>query len=325
MQSTLNAKDTDPHDIFAIEPEVVSATRANREHLEFTPPLFERAAPAASTSAAPSVDAAFRAAASDHAELTRNRSAIGKWARRAAMGFMLALCSAFAAAAWKHHGAAAREMIAGYVPQFVVASWSEEKPAASEPASAPAVQTAAVDQTAAPEAAPVEPAEAAAPTAPAAPAATPTAPAALAATPAVPAATASATAPDTAQLLRSMARDVAAMGQQIEGLKASIAELKASQDQMSRDMAKAAEARAAAPPVAQPKVSALPPRPPAPPVRKPKPVTHSAYPAQAAAAPAYPPPRPRRLRCRLRQSRRRPPRMAVPWCVRRCRCARVQS
>ena len=56
-----------------------------------------------------------------------------------------------------------------------------------------------------------------------------------------------------------MARDLAAMGQQIEQLKASIAELKASQQVAARDVAKPAEVRTA---VAnpRPRLSAPPPR-----------------------------------------------------------------
>ena len=86
------------------------------------------------------------------------------------------------------------------------------------------------------------------------------------------------------------------MGQQVEELKATIAQLKTSQAQMARELAKASEAKAAetkpAEPNVRPKVSALtPPRPAAaaPPVRKPRPTySHSpAYsPAPIAAAPA---------------------------------------
>ena len=40
-----------------------------------------------------------------------------------------------------------------------------------------------------------------------------------------------------------MTRDIAAMAQQIEQLKANISELKAGQEQMAREMAKAADAK----------------------------------------------------------------------------------
>ena len=88
-----------------------------------------------------------------------------------------------------------------------------------------------------------------------------------------------------------MTRDIAAMAQQIEQLKANIAELKTNQEQMVRDMAKpsAPKPLAEAKPPVDPRarVSALQPRPPAPmppPVRKPRPVVSHTY------APAYSPP-----------------------------------
>ena len=90
------------------------------------------------------------------------------------------------------------------------------------------------------------------------------------------------------------------MGQQVEELKATIAQLKAGQAQMARELAKASEAKAAeAKPIepnARPKLSALTPpaqRPAAPPpVRKPKPVASTYSPAYAPApvAAAAPPP-----------------------------------
>ena len=96
------------------------------------------------------------------------------------------------------------------------------------------------------------------------------------------------------------------MTQQVEELKTTVAQLRASQAQMAREFAKASEARAAdtrsaeTRPVEQtlrPRVSALTPLPPQrpaapPPVRKPKPAAASyppAYsPAPIAAAPAAP-------------------------------------
>jgi len=103
-----------------------------------------------------------------------------------------------------------------------------------------------------------------------------------------------------------MAQDLAAMSQQVEELKTTVAQLRASQAQMVRELAKSSEAKASEAkavetrPVEQnlrPKVSALTPPPPQrpaapPPVRKPKPATYSyppAYsPAPIAAAPAAP-------------------------------------
>ena len=122
------------------------------------------------------------------------------------------------------------------------------------------------------------------------------------------------------------------MGQQVEELKATIAQLKASQTQMARELAKTSEAKAGETRPAEqnlrPRVSALtpPPQRPAapPPVRKPKPATYSpAYspapvaPAPIAAAPAAPlplaqtaapsPPAPPSKRSPTTASRVRPP------------------
>ncbi|TAI60381.1 hypothetical protein, partial [Bradyrhizobium sp. Leo170] len=259
MLSTLNtnpAKESDPHDVFVIDPEVVLAARGDR-----APPTRAEVnqAPApqsyvASGAAAPSLDTSFRVTASDHIQLPGEPSPFAKWAKRAAMGFLFALLSAFAAAAWKHHGDTAKQIIADWIPQVsLLSSLSSSPPgnstapaeqsappadqAATEQPAPPAVQTASTDQAVAQPDTPAQaqPAQAAAP------------------------ATAAALPPDTAQLLQSMAHDLAAMGQQIEQLKASIAQLKTGQDQIARDMARNSEARVSAQAV-QPR-PAPPPRP----------------------------------------------------------------
>jgi TolA-binding protein len=106
-----------------------------------------------------------------------------------------------------------------------------------------------------------------------------------------------AAAADQAQLLPSMARDLAAMGQQIEQLKASIEQLRDSQAQMSRDIAKnseikTSEAKApeikASEPNVRPRVATLPPRPVTAPPRRPRP----AFPQAAATSTLPPPPYP---------------------------------
>jgi hypothetical protein len=66
--------------------------------------------------------------------------------------------------------------------------------------------------------------------------------------------TTAALSPGEPQLLQSMARDLATVGQEIEQLKASTEQLKASQEQMSRDIAKAPVQNL------RPKISAPPPR-----------------------------------------------------------------
>jgi hypothetical protein len=312
MQSTPTLKDTDPHDVFAIE----SLLHA---HAEKAPPLAHDpaappAAPEVQVAAKPQVQVAAKpqvhvapaisvGAPTPQVEPTfpapdvrdiqvenvrpgeikveglklPGERPTAKWMKRVVMA-LLGLCGATAAAAWQHYGDQAKAMAAEWTPPFVLAALpSAAKPAVAEQPSAPAAEATATEQAAAQPAA----ATAAAPAQP------------------EPAATAAAApSADTAQL-QSMAQDLATMGQQVEELKTTIAQLKASQAQMARELAKASEARAAEtrPPEQnlRPRVSALtppPPRPAAPPpVRKPKPAysySPSYSPAPIAAAPAAP-------------------------------------
>ena len=294
MQSTLTLKDADPHDIFLIEPEIVRALRASKAssdlaHDAKTAPSAQQAEVAPSVApdiapgmALPRVEPSFRAAAVDdikvaneRIKLPADRPAMGKLTKRVAMG-LFALASASAAAAWQHYGDTAKAAIADHVPPFVLA-WSQpaEKPAAAEQPGAPAVEAAAADQGTAADQAVTQP--------------TPAAQPAQTAEPVV-----SAAAPDTTPSLQTMSRDLASMGQQIERLKANIAQLKAGQDQLSREMAKTSDARTAeartsgamtSGPSLRPKPPAPPVRAAAAPVRKPKPASSALPPA---AAPAYP-------------------------------------
>jgi hypothetical protein len=319
MQSTLTPQDTDPHDVFVIEPDVVLAARqASPDPVqELLSHLAHKAAgrsPEVSAAAptpavdTPTVDTTFRAAAIDKIDTTDrpvapdDRPRISWWVKRAFIAFMFALGSAFAAAAWTHHGAAAKQMISSWLPPFVLAASPvsdnpvADKPAAAEqPDSAPA-QAATADQ------APAQPASVAQPTDSAAPAA--------AASPAQSAPTTQS--PST----ESMARDLKTMGQQIEQLKASIDQLKASQAQMSRDTAKNSEAKNSEPSPRPRAAAAFPPRPvaaipprsiPTPP-RKPKtaylpppavitspPPTYSQSPSYAVPPAPPPPPLPQPL------------------------------
>src|SRR6202789_1775211 len=283
MQSTLTPQDTDPHDAFVIEPDVVLAARQPSPDpvQELLSHLAHKAAEKSpEVSAAPevsvvaptsTVDTTFRATAVDNIDTTDrparpdDRPGIGWWVKRSFVAFMFALCSAFAAAAWTHHGGAARQMISSWLPPFVLAALPvagepvTDKPAAADQPDTAPVQAAAADQTPAQPAsvtqAPAQSSDSAAPAAAASPVV-----AALPAAPAPSPQQPSSQSPST----QSMAHDLATMGQQIEQLKASIEQLKASQAQMSRDMAKNSElsprprATAAFPP--RP-VAAIPPRP----------------------------------------------------------------
>jgi len=300
-------KDNDPHDAIQISPDIVLASRpisvapalapdvTTRPEPKFAPePKFSlerkislepRFSPVSEPPAAPppSVDTAIRVAASDGSG-PRKRSAVGRWLRGAFVTFLFAGGSAAAAVAWEKHGDTAKQMLAEWTP--VVASLlpstsltatSQTAPVAAAQAAAPVEQAAppavqaAVDQTA---------------DQPVAPPATQVAAAAPAATPSS----------DAVQSVQSMTRDLAAMTQQIEQLKANIAELKAGQEQMAREMAKppAPKPTAEVKPVdPRARTAAVPPRAPSPaPVRKPKPVVSHTYMPAYSPAPLAPPPPP---------------------------------
>lgn len=297
MQSTPTLKDTDPHDVFAIESLLAA-------HAEKTPPpAHDPAAPSvapqvhvappiSASAPIPQVEPTFRApdVGDIQAENVRpgeikvdglkplGEPATAKWVKRVVMG-LLGLCGAMAAAAWQHYGDQAKAVAAEWAPPFVLAALpSATTPPVAEQPSAPATEAATTDQAVA------QPAAAAAPAQP---------------EPAATTATAAAAPSAESTQVQSMAQDLATMGQQVEELKATIAQLKASQAQMARELAKASEPKAAETRPAEqnlrPRVSALTspaPRPAAPPpVRKPKPAysySPSYAPAPIAAAPAAP-------------------------------------
>jgi hypothetical protein len=270
-------KDNDPHDVLDISPEIVFASRPDKAPPTLVPDSAGRSEPKINVApeapaAAPSVDTAVRAAASD-LHVTRKRSSIGKWLGGAFVTMLFAAGSGATTVAWQAHGDSAKAMIAAWMPTLVASPSQATPPAAEQPAS-PAPQTTAADPPAEQPATPAQVQDNS---------------------------SASATAPDAAQSLQSMTRDLAAMAQQIEQLKANIAELKAGQEQMAREMAKPAPPRPAEARIVDPraKLSALPPRPAAPPVRKPKPMVYTpAYapapiaPPQSQAAVVPPPPPP---------------------------------
>jgi hypothetical protein len=257
MQSTLTAREADPHDMFVIEPDVVLAARADAPDTRTREPnlralVSEISAGVAAHSAAPDVDTSFRAA---HVENKR-----GKWASRAIVAFLFALLSAVGAEAWQRYGDRAQAAVATASSLLGLSSLQ----ATSAPANTPAVAEAAPDQANTPAETATPPADTAAASAPAA--------------------------TDQTQQIQSLTRDLAAMGQQVDTLKASIAELKAGQEQLAHDAkvadVKATEAKAFEQNM-RAKVSALPPHPPAAAAKRPRPYVP---PVQAAAAPLLPPP-----------------------------------
>jgi hypothetical protein len=270
MQSTSNLREADPHDVFVIEPDVSLAARADKAPLDLLYDVLShpsdpqaRIAPDFSVvDAAPPVDAAFRATdVNDIPEVSDIQSDdIKAGDIKVGDGRMLdhqpamsrfvkrvviglfALGSAVGAAAWQHYGNDARAMLASWTPSFALAS----TPPAEKPVLADPPGASSVQAAAAP----AQPSEAAA--------------------------------PDQAPSLQSMARDMAAMGQQINELKATIEQLRARQAELTTPPAKTTEAKPAEP-APRPRIAPPPAHATATPVRKPK----QAFPyAPIAAAPA---------------------------------------
>src|ERR1700756_4331247 len=161
MQSTLTAREADPHDMFVIEPDVVLAARADapdpaRREPNLRALVSEISAGVAAQAAAPKVDTSFRAA---HVERKR-----GRWASRFIVAFLFALVSAVGAAAWQRYGDRAQATIAMAAPLLGLSSLQ----ATSAPASTPAAAKAAPARAAAPVEAAAPTADTAAASAPAA-------------------------------------------------------------------------------------------------------------------------------------------------------------
>jgi hypothetical protein len=181
----------DPHDA-PIAPDIVPADwhRSGRDDAISREKLFAEIRHAAET-VAPKVDNTFRASDVNDIPALKDKSRACTWIKRAVTVFVFALISAFATAAWKHHGDAATEAVASLLPL----SGGNASPAA-EPA-AEADQAATAQRAAAP------PAET------------------VSSTAAFP--------PEAEQQIQSLTRDLAAMTQQVEELKATIETLKANQ------------------------------------------------------------------------------------------------
>jgi hypothetical protein len=176
-----------------------------------------------------------------------NPPSLGRRAVRAFLSLALFGCIGVAAMAWQSPspGDAAKQMIARWAPQLVPTLLLTLESPGLPAQRAPLAVRASAASAAPPQPAPL---------------------AQIAPQGVVP--PASALSPDSAQLLQSMARDLATVGQRIEQLKASIDQLKAGQQQMSREIAKPFESKASEQNL-RPKTSAPPPRPTAASTRKP--------------------------------------------------------
>jgi chemotaxis protein histidine kinase CheA len=181
------------------------------------------------TAPVPTVDTTFRATVSD--DSPARGSTLGRRLMRALAALLVAAGITGAALGWQFFGYAAKKVVGRWLPQLALTSsltmdkfgfGSESKPAEKPTdATADAAQAAAPAQAAADSTTPDNSASAA-------PANTATA--ATATSP-----------PDSTQQLQSMAHDLANVNQEIETLKASVAELKASQQQMAHELAKTSE------------------------------------------------------------------------------------
>jgi hypothetical protein len=226
MLSTPTIKETDVQSPVTIDPEVVLAARADRVALtagaDAARRPLDRQASHGEQAPTPALDTTFRPADLHGRRPAGGRSSVVTWALRTGLAVMVAVCSAVAAAGWQTYGDQAQEIVARWMPHVSLSAPADKGPPA-QPA-APMAPASADDQT---QAAPAtaQTAEAAAP-------ATATA------------ATSTEPTQDSAPLLQSMAHDLTAMSQQIADLKASIAQLKAGQDQMVRDISRVSESKA---------------------------------------------------------------------------------
>lgn len=271
----MNPKPTDdPHDFVVVSPDHVrvapsddeisdllrAAARYRADSQAGSKPDLSAASPV------PPLDTTFRPTDVNN-DLLGRRRAIGRRVTRALVALLLAACVGAAAVVWQASGYAFKKMAFKWLPKVAVtASLPLEKLGLTSPSTAPDAEPAD------PEAEPQQ-------TASTVPSASESAGAKAAET---------GQTPDSALSIQSMARDLAGVGQEVEALKASIAELKASQQQMARELAKANELNARA------KLTSVQPRPvAAPPVRKPAPPYAPSPPTAAAPAyrptPSYPP------------------------------------
>jgi hypothetical protein len=300
MQSSLKPKPADdPHDCVVIPPDAVRVAPSDAAPSDAEISNLLRAAARQQSdaqteakpdqeSAVPPLDASFRpSAVNDDFASGRGR------VMRAIAAIVLAACIGGAAVAWQASGYAAKKLVGKWIPQFALTG-------------SLALDKLGLTATSAPP--PGGPAEADATPAAPAPNAPPASGQATAtqetATPAQAAAesTASNTEPsDSALPLKSMARDLANARKEVEALKTSVAELKASQQQMARELAKASEQTAHAkltPPPARPAVANArrPGAAPAPPAYSPTPAAsappYRSSPAYSTTQAAAPPPLP---------------------------------
>ena len=234
MPVTLTPKQTDPDGVLVIAPDIVLVAPAEKSpqarDTKIRPwdaRIDARPPTGSDKSAGPSVrpvDKTLRAAA-NNAQVADDRPSMGRRAMRAFIGFLLAVCIGVAATVWQAYGDTAKELIASWAPKFGLTSSPPPENAGLPEQSNPAASEASTANAAAPSS------------------------------------TATFT-PESAQLLQSVAGALAHAEQEIELLKASVAQLKAGQQQMSP--ARASDAKPPVPrasePNRRPRILTAPPR-----------------------------------------------------------------
>lgn len=223
----------------------------------------------------PAVDTTFRATAVNDGVPGRKGS-FGRRAMRAVVALLVAAGITGAALGWQFFGYATKKAVGRWLPQLALTSSLTLDKYGLDTESKPADKQADAASDAVPA-----PAQAAASSENAVDSAASDNAAANAAAPSL----------DPSQQLQSMARALASANQEIETLKASLSEVKASQQQMARDLAKATDKLTEQ--GAKAKVAAAPPHPAAPhkPVPTYSPSSYSPSPTPAP-SPAYRPPPP---------------------------------
>jgi len=205
VSSTPNPTKIDPKDIPTLAPEVV-VTRVDRD---VAPPQSE-SNPAGAK--APPVDTTFRAASAGSAKASA-RPSFGRRLLRGVMGMILIACVVGAAMLWLSHGPAVRQMVTKAVSPIIVALLSREGTESDQSSGTPEVQASAVPDVSASQ----RSAESVG---------------SIATRPPL---------PDATEILQSLARELAHMRQDMDQMKGAIAELKASEDQLAREIAKVSD------------------------------------------------------------------------------------
>ena len=228
MLTTINPKPADdPHDVLVVAPDVVLMAPTDEELSRLARSLRHPVSPQVRTGAdlpsspmVPPVDTTFRPAAVGDAQVSGRRRTMGQQAARAVTAALLvAACTGAAAIAWQSYGGSAEQIMARWAPQRVLASLLPLESSTAAQADLPAAEATAPNPASAQPGFPAQTAQ------------TGVAPAAVAA------------AVESSPSLGSMTNEIASVRLEIEKLNASLEELKARQQQMSRDIAKASEAR----------------------------------------------------------------------------------